>query len=574
VIAKRPLLVSVLVVAAFLTASLILLPPYFETNDDAFMSLIAAGRVYTDTPDEHLLFTNVLVGLGLSALYRVAPDFPWYGSYLLAIMGASVLCLSYSLLRANVSGKQLAFVVGLMVAFLLPGFAHPQFTRVAFLATLAGLVSITGTPTAPVPRSAAWAGAIMVILGALVRFYAALLACVVFAPVLAVRCTQAVRGCAAWRPLFVLSGALAVGLGADLFNRWYYARDNAWQEFYRFNALRVHFTDYARFEDNAALRRALAAAGWCRADLAMIRNWNFADPERFSVARLQSMLDAMSREGCMSRRPSPGEWLAKLRSDWELPPLLLTGAACLIFMGGGWRARMLPLACLASAIVVTFLLFLYLHLPERVSFSAFGVFAFAAALDSSSYRAARKLEPWSHLVGIVSALLGFVATVVLLACVAVALVFCVCSHRAACIRGRERQERAAEMLARLQPREEQLFVLWADAFPTEDIVAPFRSLTVSRAFKALDLGGSARTPLGTNRLVEFGIRDLYLALVERPQLFLASDEPGNRVLAAYMKEHYGVRLGGRVVFSHAALGPTHIYAFTDLNRMRSRGAEP
>jgi hypothetical protein len=53
----------------------------FETNDDTAMNLIAAGIGFADQLYEHLVFTNVLLGLPLKAIYRVAPHVPWYGGY-------------------------------------------------------------------------------------------------------------------------------------------------------------------------------------------------------------------------------------------------------------------------------------------------------------------------------------------------------------------------------------------------------------------------------------------------------------------------------------------------------------
>src|SRR5436309_2613757 len=56
-----------------------LLTPRYETNDDVMMTLIASGRTFVDRPDEHLLLSNVLLGLPLSRLYAAAPGVPWYG---------------------------------------------------------------------------------------------------------------------------------------------------------------------------------------------------------------------------------------------------------------------------------------------------------------------------------------------------------------------------------------------------------------------------------------------------------------------------------------------------------------
>jgi hypothetical protein len=115
------------------------------------------------------------------------------------------------------------------------------------------------------------------------------------------------------------------------------------------------------------------------------------------------------------------------------------------------------------------------------------------------------------------------------------------------------------MLAALRPRDDTLFVLWADAFPYQQLVLPLEPLPVPPSFKAVGLLWVTRTPLTARRLEEFGIDDLYKALYQRSDVLLLSNPIGNRILAAYLAKHYGVELRARAVFGHPALGGNQFY---------------
>ena len=69
----RPLAVATILAVCLFVATLSLLDPYYETNDDAVMNSIAAGQLLTSEPDEHLVFTSVFIGLLLPGTQTVQP---------------------------------------------------------------------------------------------------------------------------------------------------------------------------------------------------------------------------------------------------------------------------------------------------------------------------------------------------------------------------------------------------------------------------------------------------------------------------------------------------------------------
>src|ERR1700722_17856110 len=96
---RRRLRMSLLLVGSLVLGVVLALTPRYETNDDAGMNLVAAGRGFVDRPDEHLLYSNVLIGLALKTLYQVAPSVPWYGGLWFLTAFAALFAVFFSCLR-------------------------------------------------------------------------------------------------------------------------------------------------------------------------------------------------------------------------------------------------------------------------------------------------------------------------------------------------------------------------------------------------------------------------------------------------------------------------------------------
>lgn len=110
--------------------TLLLMTPTYDTNDDPVMALVASGYGTVKGPDEHLLYSNVLLGGTLKQLYSVAPYVPWYGSYLLLSQFLAHWLLLYAILILSRNKfsvfSYLIFYLGVGIYFL----AHLQFTTV------------------------------------------------------------------------------------------------------------------------------------------------------------------------------------------------------------------------------------------------------------------------------------------------------------------------------------------------------------------------------------------------------------------------------------------------------------
>ena len=100
------------------------------------MQLIASGVILTDTPDEHLLFSNVLIGLLLKLIYATVPNVSWYAIYQIATLAIAATAACYALLRVNATIRQTGVIALFLVTAYLPCLVELQFTKTAFLALL------------------------------------------------------------------------------------------------------------------------------------------------------------------------------------------------------------------------------------------------------------------------------------------------------------------------------------------------------------------------------------------------------------------------------------------------------
>ena len=169
----------------------------YETNDDLMMQMIASG-FHTGHPDEHLVFTNILIGRVLRFLYGAWAGCNWYLIYLLVVHYAALTAIAF-LVVSRRGGWLFTF---LYLGFFLIVETHIllclQFTTTAFLAGTAGLLLLVDglRPGCPAHWPKVTAGIAFVGLMCLVREPVMLLLAVIACPFLLER-----LGLAGWRRL-------------------------------------------------------------------------------------------------------------------------------------------------------------------------------------------------------------------------------------------------------------------------------------------------------------------------------------------------------------------------------------
>ncbi len=515
------------------------------------MNAIVAGRMFVDRPDEHLLFSNVLIGVGLKGLYQAAPNVPWYGGYLFLTASLSLAAVAYVCLQPRISTLDVCLTAVILCLVGAPFLIVLQFTRVAFLATLAGLLLLAGiVRDGKAARHAIWALPFL-LAGALIRFDSLILAVLVLSPLAGWMLWQARSQAGARGAIAVLAVTTAVGFALVGLNNWYYARDEAWRDFYKFNALRVAFTDYGRAEYNKVTAPVFSKVGWTRADVDLLREWCFLDRERFNIQTLQTVLDGLALQERATEPRSWNEFAEILFGNTEVLALWACGAIFLFALKSVGSARFVCVGCYLVACVSCVYLYHDLHLPARVFCPVFAACAVVIVALSAGPRSIASASPWTRSVVarttiaiLIAALLCWRGTVTLV-------------ENSNFLR---LHSQAEDLMRRLNPRRDQLFVVWGAEFPYEHVILPLKSEGRETNFKVLGLGVLTATPFTTRRLEEFGVSDLYSILRRRRGFFFISNKAENGTLASYFRDHYRLRIAGAIALAHPALEPAAVYS--------------
>jgi hypothetical protein len=604
VLRTRPFVVTIPIAVVPILLSVFVFAPRYESNDDATMNLLSAGLVYIDQPDEHLLFTNVLIGLALKSLYSRAPDVPWYGLYQLVTLTAAATAIVYALLRVNSSIRQGVVALLFVIVAVVPCVVELQFTKTAFLASFSGMLLLLAPLRAPVPlpRVCDVLGFALVIWGSLIRSESLFLALAMVAPVaLAAAIATPVR--AAWRAV-PLALALAVCVALNQFNAEYYARGDGWQEFYASNALRAEFTDYGHYLYTPETSHAFHAAGWTEADYWMMCNWFLADRDRYSLTRMRQIAATVPRAPPRALATVADEIVQNLPRFPQWIVLMLAVPCAAMLQAEGWRSWILQVVLFVLPYALTLVLGAYFYLPFRIVFPLFaGALAAAAlrpareergraaAVDSISAEIAsappgavsssrqepgtgeatgssgentKKMQiavqafysreaefrsPESAKIEIaesgVRRMVRFGAGIAAVCLMIASLVFVARNED---VRARQ-DEGMKRVMKSLNPLPATLFVLWREWFPLEVLVNPLKDTRPLRNFRCLPMGVLAPTPFATQRMREFHISDVYEAICTRNDVFLVAIPSLLSLYAQYLLDHYNTPIEYRTILS-------------------------
>lgn len=278
---NHPMLVrSSLVAIAMMVLLYRFFQPYWETNDDVSLSMVAHGYGAVAVGTPNLVFSNVLWGY----LVRAIPTL--YGIYGYSIATLLILLSITTFLFYSLRSLSAGFTQSLLILLLLSArpLLFPQFTINAGLLTLTALLCWQ----LYLQHNRSWTllvGCLLLFVGYLIRSNECLLVLVVALPWLPWQ--------ALWRqrvmPIIAFT-LLALGLiCATVLDRHAY-QGAEWQPFNAFNPVRLPFTDYnARLE---LLRHPdlLARHGYTPNDLSLLSNWFFADPTIANPEALRALL--------------------------------------------------------------------------------------------------------------------------------------------------------------------------------------------------------------------------------------------------------------------------------------------
>ncbi|OFW54835.1 MAG: hypothetical protein A2V75_06995 [Actinobacteria bacterium RBG_16_70_17] len=521
----HPLVWALVLSAAIAAVFVLTLSPGYDTNDDVGMQSAVDGTMGEHSP--HLVFSNVLIGLLLSTLYRAVGWFPWYGLYLYAAHFAALLAVVYVVLadrRGHFKVRLLA-LGGVLAVFHLSMWMQLQFTSTAMLFGASGvMLYLAVAPREPARWGTIAVGGAMVGLSSWIRWHSGWAVVLLSVPVLVLTLRRL-----PWRRLALFAGtAAAILLAGSVAQAIYYADQPAWQTYFDFNAARDHIQQSPLLDqlDPAVL----AEVGWSRNDLAIFDAWFFADERVHEAADVEVIADALPT----AFRPAHALGvLAALAGGWLGATRLavVVALAALAWVEGGRRAGALVLATSAAVLVIAFGLAGAYRLPDRV---AVGLLAFppllflslpgASTPDGSFPRG--RTGVWHGAAAIVS-----VIALVVGAANALALDR---QHHA----GDDDLREAFAGFAAVDP--DGIFVAWGGQVQMgAQSLSPWRRGGLGGPRMIL-FGWPARSPAYEAQLTRLAIDDLYAAVAARPDVYLPMRmEARGGMYLRYLAEHYG-----------------------------------
>jgi hypothetical protein len=159
--------------------ALTLFTPFYQTNDDIAMRLLAEGNfVPGDEPLPYLMFINVILGKILSLAYGVTTAVPWYD----LVLGGSMVAASAALVHTwtgTARSFEIIWALVFAVYFLLPTFVGVQFSLAGLSCAAAGIGLVVRATVADLEPSSRRLhlrfGTTLFFWGSLIRFEGAVL---------------------------------------------------------------------------------------------------------------------------------------------------------------------------------------------------------------------------------------------------------------------------------------------------------------------------------------------------------------------------------------------------------------
>lgn len=355
-----------LVNLAAMAAMLLLMHPFYETNDDLAFAQLASG--FRGVKEAHLVFQNYGLGALYRFLYELTGRLPWYMLVQYGVLLLSFSAVTWVLINRLEGFSGLYLSVILLCCFGYQCYIHPQFTKAAGVAAASAVFLLFYVLSQKrISARGVLFGLALGLLGFMYRedqFFAsgALMAGVGVFFLLTLK--RRFAGEARRRLICCVCVFGALLAAAGVLNRAdaLMYRSPQWQEYLEYNNLRSRLLDYGfpPYEENRELYEELKID---ESAYELYKSWNFNDPEKFSA-------DVMARlaEQKQKQELTPGfvlHFLKRFPSDVAgLTPAYFCGGFLLLWLIFGKKSRAAAFALLFEAVLLTDVYF-YLYYSGR-----------------------------------------------------------------------------------------------------------------------------------------------------------------------------------------------------------------
>lgn len=506
--------------------------PYFLVNDDVWELLISKGVGIAARPDEHLVFTNVLIGLLLKNLFTWAPGANWYGWYQIAAEFLSFWALLAGLLlRPSWAFKMLLFALSYFLVYL---FYYQQlnFTIISALAFQGGLflaAHLFEETEAPLPRvKILILGFTCILLSSVIRWESFVLSVLTAIPFMA---GMAAPKNFAFPKRALLCLLVALLAAACLYDHFYYERNASWKEFVRFNHAASAAIDWRDLDYNPKTKPIFEHDGWTFNDFNLFKNWYFLDDKKYNPQTLEEI----SAHFPLGKKGYLPLLLRSFASADIYQNIFLCTIAFALFCAS--HRRKLLLGSVLWNVFLVLLLILFAKPNERLLLPLFN---YLLALSLYHAEPPRPLQPPRFFPNQISPFL--------LGALVILLIPSLYRFNAIDSYNRNKENLLKMSVRELNPKDNQLYVVWGSTFPYESISA-LDNFEIFKTFHIFPLGSYQRSPLCLETLSRFQIKNLFRDLVDNPNAYLICDPYEGALYREYLLENYKMEIIPEKTFS-------------------------
>ncbi len=288
---KQSFVVSLIFCSLVFSIILGVFLPRYETNDDNHILMFANGSY--GVFDGHLIYTNYSLGLLFSKLYKVAPAISWYVIFYYIVSFISITIITYVISSKSKSNLVLLALYIINIIAFYQIVAIPQYTKVAYLVTIAGMLALCDSLTGEtINKLLKVSGSILLVLGYAIRLESFLSAGLImigifFVPVIEYcrnhNKSLVLKRIASSSITTIIIGAIIISLGIIDKNAY---NSDEWKYYKQYNSLRTELLDYG-WPDYETNKNAYLELGIDESAFNLYSSWDFNDCEKLDLQTME-----------------------------------------------------------------------------------------------------------------------------------------------------------------------------------------------------------------------------------------------------------------------------------------------
>lgn len=297
---KSDVCLAILVNVLFLISILLFCDIKYEVSDDFVMAAIMSGA-YGDAPNPHMIFINILWGYLMLPFYYLFPNVSWYLIFQLGLILISLVLVSYMLLKKLNRPMAFLLIIILLTFFADDAYILVQFTKTAMLAVMGGGIVFAWSLFGERNWKLKILSAIICLAGTLIRFNIIYIAGGFLLLILIVEFGKLFwkerknKGFQKKIARITIPGIMVIVFAFGLYSldSYIYNQNEEYRYFKEYGKARGAIVDASDY-GYEAYRDELEKIGVSENDYKLMRTWNFADNEVFTLEVMQKTAEIIA----------------------------------------------------------------------------------------------------------------------------------------------------------------------------------------------------------------------------------------------------------------------------------------